>query len=249
MSSMVEALAAHRDERVGPRQARTRPGVVELDVGAGLRAGQLGHDVRHGTALERGHGSSCGGRSSISGGGRIEPMQSAYPSLAERPVAPMTRRSPDGHMPSPGPTDRAETLTTPQPKRTVSRPVSRRRLPDGGDPRARTPRWPATLRPPRRRARSRVARELGPARLRDGRRLGRGRSPQRAAPRRTGAAPAAAAEPPSPTTIAPVMPGMDHAAVGVDAGGCEGLRQRAAGRDRLLGGAPGEVRRRRPRGP
>ena len=48
------AVAAHGDDRVGAREAGAGPGVVELDVGAGPGARQLGHDVRHGTRLERG---------------------------------------------------------------------------------------------------------------------------------------------------------------------------------------------------
>ena len=40
-----QPLAPDRDDRVGPRQARRRPRLVERDVGAGLRAGQLGHEV------------------------------------------------------------------------------------------------------------------------------------------------------------------------------------------------------------
>ena len=41
-----QAIAADRHERVGARQARRGPGLVELDVGARLGAGDLGDDVR-----------------------------------------------------------------------------------------------------------------------------------------------------------------------------------------------------------
>ena len=55
------AEAAHGDDRVGPREARARPRVVELDVRPGLGAGELGDDVRDGARLERGrHVASLG---------------------------------------------------------------------------------------------------------------------------------------------------------------------------------------------
>ena len=44
-----QALAADRHDRVGARQARRGPFLVERDVRAGLRAGQLRDDVRDGT--------------------------------------------------------------------------------------------------------------------------------------------------------------------------------------------------------
>ena len=43
-----QAVATDRHDRVGARQARRRPGLIERDVGAGLRAGQLRDDVRDG---------------------------------------------------------------------------------------------------------------------------------------------------------------------------------------------------------
>ena len=56
------AEATHGHDRVGAREAGTRPGVIELDVRAGLGARQLGHDVRDRTRLERGgHGASWAG--------------------------------------------------------------------------------------------------------------------------------------------------------------------------------------------
>jgi hypothetical protein len=51
-----QAIAADRYQRVGAWQARRRPGLVEGDVGAGLRAGDLGDDVRDGTRF--GHAST-----------------------------------------------------------------------------------------------------------------------------------------------------------------------------------------------
>ena len=57
-----QALAADRDDRVGARQARRRPRLVERDVGAGLGARELRDDVRDGAiagepdaAVDKGH--------------------------------------------------------------------------------------------------------------------------------------------------------------------------------------------------
>ena len=51
-----QAVTADGHDRIGARQARRRPGFVECDVGSGLRAGDLGDDVRDGSRL--GHAST-----------------------------------------------------------------------------------------------------------------------------------------------------------------------------------------------
>jgi hypothetical protein len=51
-----QAITADGHDRVGAGQARRRPGFVEGDVGASLRAGDLGDDVRDRTRL--GHAST-----------------------------------------------------------------------------------------------------------------------------------------------------------------------------------------------
>jgi len=45
------ALAPDRHDRIGAREARRRPGLVERDRGARLRTGDLGHEVRNGAAV------------------------------------------------------------------------------------------------------------------------------------------------------------------------------------------------------
>ncbi len=75
-----QPVAADRDDRVGPRQARRRPRLVVGDVGPGPRAGDLGDEVRD-RARTRETRQSLAHHSTS---GRIESMQSGYcVSLAE----------------------------------------------------------------------------------------------------------------------------------------------------------------------
>ena len=54
-----QAFTADGDDRVGPRQARRRPRLVEGDVGSGLRAGELRDDVGNGSRFGRRAGTAA----------------------------------------------------------------------------------------------------------------------------------------------------------------------------------------------
>ena len=94
-----QALAADRHDRVGPRQARRGPGLIERHVRPGLRAGHLGDDVGNGSVARdarrgRGQGAphACG-------------MHRAYARWIRQPSIPFgdvrvpARRMPGGDSP------------------------------------------------------------------------------------------------------------------------------------------------------